>query len=210
MDLYTMVDVITKGLTINLVVSIGLYGYFFLHQSPVHKGLGNYILTCLVFDVCSYVCGKYLGYNHFFIPLFGLAEFVLLTKVFLNKQQKMQVHYSFFLWIYILLVVVELFLLIFKTTFLPIPSRSIGYAFLLLILKKYSIKASYQEIEKFKGLLFFVLFYASFSCIYYLLLTFSVYWNNNLKFTLWLLHSLVLHFLYATVTYYQISRGKIP
>lgn len=210
MDLYTVVDVITKGLTINLVVSIGVYGYFFLHQYPVNKELGNYVLTCLVFDVLNYLCGRYLGYNHFLIPLFGLAEFILLTRVFLTKQKKKEVYYSFFLGIYLLLVVLELFLLFFKTTFLPIPSRSLGYAFLLLIVKRYSLSATYQELEKFRGLLFFVLFYASFSCMYYLLLTFSVYWNNNLKFTLWLLHSLVLHVLYATVTFYQISRGKIP
>jgi hypothetical protein len=209
MDLYTVVDVITKGLTINLVVSIGIYGYFFLHQYPIHKGMGDYMLACLVFDICSYVCGKYLGYNHFLIPLFGLAEFVLLIRVFLTIQKKKQVHYSSFLWVYILLVVLELFLLIFKTTFLPIPSRSLGYAFLLWILKKYILTATYVEIEKFRGLLFFILFYASFSCVYYLLLTFSVYWNNDLKFTLWLLHSLVLHVLYATVTCYQINRGKI-
>lgn len=208
MDLYDTVDLITKGLTFNLIVSVIIYGYLFLRKRKLSSVLFFYIGSCLLFDVINYLSGRFFGFNHFLIPLFGIFDFIFWTLFFLEKDKRQEFHYKKILYFYLLIVFVEIYFLFFKGSFLPIPSRSLGYALLLYLITRLFLISNYEQIKSYKGILFWVVFYTSFGCIYYLLLSFSVYWANNLKFILWLLQSILLHFFYIAITYYQWSIGK--
>lgn len=210
MDLYETVDLITKGLTFNLIVSVIIYGYLYLIKIKVNLFLFFYIVSCLLFDVVNYLSGRIFEFNHFLIPLFGIFEFIFWSLFFLGKEKRKVFHYKKILCFYLLIVFVEIYFLFFKGSFLPIPSRSLGYTLLLYLLIRFCMISTYEQIKPYKNILFWVLIYTSFSCIYYLLLSFSVYWGNNLKFILWLLQSFFLHFFYIAITYYQWNIGKTP
>lgn len=210
MELFAIADIITKGITVSLIlmtlISIALVFRF----DKIPYRIPVYLFIALLFDITGLVLGKLYGYNLFVTPLFGLVDYFIWSRFFILKKSKERKQ---LIWMDLLLLtymLFELFHLSEKKGFLVIPGASLANLFIIIVMI-YSYWKIYRIESGINWSIYsFVFVYASFNCFFYLFLNFSVYWNDEYKFFLWLSHSVLLHLFYFFLPYYQWKIGKNP
>lgn len=210
MDLHNVSYIAARSITFNLIlitlISIGLSFWF---NRKLYQ-ISGYLLLALLFACSGSIIGKLYGYNLFMIPLFGLVDYFFWSRFFTPKKSKQRKQLIWLDTLLILYVFFEIFRLSIGKGFLMIPGASLTNLAIVSVMIYGYLKTIKIE-SAINWIIYSLVFvYALFNCFFYLFLDFSVYWEDEYKFFVWLLRSLLLHMFYLFLPYYQWKIGKNP
>lgn len=210
MNIYFVADIVTKSLycslAISAIVSIILTVYFQLKNIRILV----YLLISLLFGICDIYLGQFQNLNHFLIPVFGMVEYFVWTRFFTPGNLKLRKRLIVTDILLVVYTCFEFYYLLVNSSFMIIPSRSVAYLLVILVMI-YNYLKTMQIPSGINWMIYsFVFLYASFNCTYFLLLNFSIYWKDEHTFFLWFFHSFLLHFFYLFLPYYQWKTGRSP
>lgn len=205
MDVYLIADTVTQGIGINLICTVLASSFLFFRSQFRTSGILIYLFISLLFELSGFLMEPVNGLNHYLIPVFGLFEFGLLTAMLFKADSQIRRYVRLSGILLLVYAGAEAYSLFGGNGFLQIPARSVSY---LLIMMSMIAGFVLKRVEGAGVLYSGVLVYASFNCIYFLLLSFSIYWDDDAKFLLWLSHSVLLHIFYPFLLYCQWKTGK--
>ncbi len=172
--------------------------------------ISGYLMLALLFAVSGLIIGKLYGYNLFMIPLFGLADYFFWSRFFTLKKSKWRKQLVWMDTLLVVYVFFEVYQLSAGKDFLVIPGASLANLFIVIVMIYSYLKVFRIESAISWGIYSLVFVYALFNCFFYLFLDFSIYWEDEYKFFVWLFRSFLLHMFYLFLPYYQWKIGKNP
>lgn len=206
--LYNISYIAARSITFNLILMTLVSIAFILFFDRKAYRILMYLIFALIFDIGGLVIGKLYGYNLFIAPLFGLFDYFFWSRFFTPKkteQRKRLIWLDTLLMVYVFL---EVYSLSVGEGFLIIPGASLTNLFIIIVIIHSYLKVIKIESKISWAIYSFVFVYALFNSFFYLFLDFSVYWEDEYKFFVWLLRSLLLHLFYLFLPYYQWKTGK--
>lgn len=169
-----------------------------------------YFTISVVFELSAIIFGKLYEYNLFLAPLFGMFDYFFWSRFFTLKNSKQRKQ---LIWTDVIIVMssaIELYRMYLGNTFMTIPSGSISYLFILIVLI-YNYLTAYKIVSKINWFIFSLVFvYASFKCFFDLFRQFVTYWDNDFIFLIWIPHTIVIHLFHISLLYYLWKIGKNP
>ncbi|OJX36698.1 MAG: hypothetical protein BGO87_12950 [Flavobacteriia bacterium 40-80] len=144
------------------------------------------------------------------IPLFGLADYFFWSRFFTLKKSKWRKQLVWMDTLLVVYVFFEVYQLSAGKDFLVIPGASLANLFIVIVMIYSYLKVFRIESAISWGIYSLVFVYALFNCFFYLFLDFSIYWEDEYKFFVWLFRSFLLHMFYLFLPYYQWKIGKNP
>jgi hypothetical protein len=210
MELYTLSYYITSTVAYNLILMCCVSIVISYRNNWKLYHITLYLIICLLFDLAGTVIGRAYGYNLFLTPLFGLVDYFIWTRFFIPSKTKLR---KKLIWLDVILVgyiFLELIRLGVGESFMVIPSASLSNLFIVLVLI-YKYLVTKRMNPRISLLVYSVVFiYVSFNCFFYIFLEFSIYWEDEYKYFIWLLRAVLLHVFYLFLPYYQWKIGRNP
>lgn len=210
MDLHNISYLAARTVTFNLIlitlISIAFTFWFNLRLYLIT----GYLLLALLFAYVGSIIGELYGNNLFMIPLYGLIDYFFWSRFFTSKKSKQRKQLIWLDVILVLYVFLEIYRLAIGKGFLIIPGASLTNLAIVIVLIFGYLKTVKIESSINWTIYSLVFVYALFNCFFYLFLDFSVYWEDEYKFFVWLLRSLLLNIFYLFLPYYQWKIGKNP
>lgn len=210
MDLHQISSFIGVFVTTSLIpVSIISIAFTFRFKSTSYH-IPLFLIVSLLFEIGGVILGKLYGYNLFLFPLFSLFDYYIWSRFFTQKESRQRKQ---LIWADILLlfyVTLELYCLWTGENFLMIPSHSLTSLFVIIVMT-YNYLTAYKIESGINWSIYsFVFVYALFNCFFGLFFEFIVYWKDDIKFFIWISHSVLLFVFYLFLPYYQWKIGKNP
>lgn len=210
MDLYQIFSYVGDYVVISLlpisivsIVFLVRFGWN-LYRIPL------FLVGSLAFEIGNVIFGKLYGYNLFLAPLFSLFNYYIWSRFFTRKHSKQRKQ---LIWTDIMVVffaTLDFYHLYTDKHFLIVPSYSLISLCIVFVLI-YNYVTAYNKEAEINWSIFAVVFvYALFDSFFGLFLEFFTYWENDVKFTVWISHTVLLHLFYLFLPYYQWKIGKNP
>lgn len=210
MDLHSVFYFVARNVISNLILTVTISVIFSFRFGWKSYRIPLFLMVSLLFEIGGIILGKLYGYTLFLIQLFSLFDYYIWSRFFTLKKSRQRKQ---LIWIDIPLLfyaTLELYYLQTENFFLIIPSYSLT-SLLIIIVMIYNYLTAYDIESGINWSMYsFVFVYALFNCFFGLFFQFFVYWEDDVRFFVWITHSVMLHIFYLFLPYYQWKIGKNP
>lgn len=203
------IDLLSRGIPLNLSIMLLLSLVMHFYYGYKSLFIVKYLLASALFEWAGLFAGDWLGTNLFLIPLFSLVDYFIWTSLFRVSPVENKRKFSWLSLTLTIYVAIEIILILNNSSLQIIPSSSLASLCIIVTMMRFHL-AKKTENSKLDWILFsFIFSYAAFNCFFGLFLDFLVYWDQDRKFALWTVYTLIINVFFIFLPYYQWRNGRI-